>query len=242
MVNTIIAVIGIVAVLILFSPVIAEYSDERIKEGEEEREDANDARTFGNSVVSGDVVCDVYIRLNGELDSDRTKSSFQQITDLFASDELKVYIDGSDITVGHDFCFTAGSGFGSTFSLLAESYSLHKIGLTPNSFTSLSILLPADDFEIEMTGKSKTNGRLLTEGIFGSNPQKLWVEPVKVEGIFFDLLIHKDDLPVRFSVEFFLDDVKNDDYIIEFIAKGKSINNQAQDKPYIYELKALEFQ
>ncbi len=230
-----------IIILIVISPLISEYAGSQIDDQAKTQSEQNDAKNTGNKFLTNDVVCDIEITIHGELDIDRNglpRILQENFPILTGSTELLVYMgdkaEESQIAdVIHRNCFTVGDGFGSAFNWLAGAYSLTG----NNGLQKLGLLTsPLDNFELKFTGKTKDGNSNLVEKINSSAPEREWSQLVDVN--FGEI----DKLPWKFSETYFLDDVKNDDYVLTIIAEGRSINEKLEGTGITYDLQKVIFE
>ncbi len=222
-----ITTLAVLAVVVVFGlPILGTYAGGAVDDQQQKQQDKDDASSFGNNAEPGDVVCGLYLKVNGELDNNRDLG-FGQF-ELFES--AYIYInENSGLTYEWDIdsCYTLGTN--SFIPLIAYSFA-------PSSNLELNAFLPTisigDTFELELTGFSTTGGGLLT----AKSTEKRWVEEVTIKD--FEVV----NLPISFTEEFFLHNVKVDNYIVEFRGIQQSINNQDTDKPVSFTIIPPRFQ
>ena len=211
-----ISTLAVLAVVVVFGlPILGTYAGGAVDDQQQQQQDRDDATTFGNNPKPGDVVCGLYLKITGELDNNRDLG-FGQI-ELFES--AYIYIDENNGLVYEwdiDSCYTTGSN--SLIPLLAYDFAPTR-SLQTNAF--LPTISIGDTFDLELTGFSTTGGGLLT----AKTTEKRWVEEVTIKD--FEVV----NLPISWTEEFFLHNVKVDNYVVEFRGIQQSINNQDTDKP-----------
>lgn len=212
--------LAIIGVIVVFGfPVLGTYLGAEIDQNAQALQDKQDAKDFGNNAKVGDIVCDLYIKVTGELDESRD-GGFA----LF--DSAVVYFDDGWITYEwqENSCYSVGSN--SLVPLIAYDFA-------PGSDLQTNSILPTvtlgDSFDLELTGDYQ--GKLLT----AKGTEKRWVETVSIKD--FEVV----DLPIRFTEEFFLRGVVIADYNLEFRAIEQSINDMDTNDPMRYTILAPSF-
>jgi|APSaa5957512535_1039671.scaffolds.fasta_scaffold00325_75 hypothetical protein len=217
-----ITTIAVLAVVVVFGlPILGTYTGAELDANADKVQDKKDAGEFGNNPTPGDVVCGLYLKIQGELDENRNLGLFE--IELFES--AYIYIDKNNGLVYEwdiDSCYTTG---GNSFIPLV-AYNLAGDGkkLQQNAF--LPTFTFGETFDMELTGFSTSGGGLLT----AKSTEKRWIEEVTVKDF------ESVTLPISFTEEFFLHNVKVDNYIVEFRAIQQSINNEDTDKPISFDI------
>jgi len=206
-----------VAIIIIGFPIVMAFAGQEIDSLLQDLEDKQDAQDFGNNPSAGDVRCDLKIHVEGELDFDRTSGipSFLQIGNL------EVYMGNA-------------GGYPQVVNAVWSNCRIQSFSLV-SFFGNIQrlALVQGDSFELEMTGKSNTNGKALTEN---SNTQ-VWRNDVEFTTVTIPIVeLTSVDLPVSWQTDYFLTNVKIDDYELRFFAVGGSINNMGTNKPLQYDV------
>lgn len=218
----VLVIIFAIVILIIAIPFIMAYAGDAVDDIRQDREDQDNAKTFGNNPKAGDIICDLTVRIEGQLDFNR--STFAGSLGL---GNLVVYMgeEGGFKPIAEykwERCRTSG-----TFSLLSL---LSFFGNTGIGLQELA-LITGDSFDIEMTGMSKTNGKLLTE----NSKIKVWTNEVIITTSIVPIIeLSSTDVPIFWETHYYLTSVKADDYRVEFVAIGGSINEMDTNKPLRY--------
>lgn len=206
------------AVLIIGVPISMAFAGEQWDALLQDIQDKEDAENFGNNPKTGDIICDLKIHIEGELDFDRTSPipAFLQIGNL------EVYTGNAGgypqiVEAIWSNCRTNG-----TFNLASFFGNIQRLAL-----------VQGDSFDLEMSGKSNTNGKPLTE----NSNTKVWRNEVQFTTVNIPIVeLTSVDLPVSWQTDYFLTNVKSDDYQLNFFAVGGSINNMGTNKPLQYDI------
>ena len=84
-----ITTLAVLAVVVVFGlPILGTYTGSALDANAQSIQDKQDAQDFGNNAGVGDIVCDLYLKVNGELDESKTNKWFE----LNAFDPLIVYL------------------------------------------------------------------------------------------------------------------------------------------------------
>ena len=221
--------IAVLAVVFVFGlPILGTYAGGAIEENQQAIDDKKDAKDFGNNPAPGKIICDLYLRVFGELDRAGSRSGGFQWPISFGESLVVFMGTGTSHPEIAQYewvansCYTQGGN--SFIPLIAYNFAVGEPGL-------LSVLTFGDTFTLEMTGYSKNGNGLLTE----KGTIKVWTEEVKIEDFEFVTL------PLSWSEEFFLQQVVVDDYTLELRAIDQSINEDDTNKPITYDIIAPNF-
>lgn len=264
-------IIGI-AIILIALPIVLTFAGDVVDDFADQINERDNAQTFGNNPVKGDLVCNLLIRVEGEQDldrqnifavfnplpqtlviympqtgktqfasgtwsdcSERTGSSLLSFFDIrqltTQLDELR--IGGNDCRRTQT-CGTEGTTIspndvnGNNIPDVEEDFDNDGIpnGEDPDSDAfGVQGYTFFDDFVLELTGTSDSNGKPLTAK-FGT--KLIWENDISVSNI------QDVKLPLLWNTEFFLKDVKADSYSIEFKGVERSINNQRTNAPIFF--------
>ena len=224
-----ITTLAVLAVVVVFGlPILGTYTGSALDANAQSIQDKQDAQDFGNNAGVGDIVCDLYLKVNGELDESKTNKWFE----LNAFDPLIVYLDENNFLIyewQETSCYQVGTN--SFIPLIAYNFNT---GSGTGTSLQTNSLLPnitfGDSFGLELTGYGP-NGKLLT----AKSTEKRWEEEVKIDDL------ESVNLPIGFTEEFFLRQVVVADYSLEFRAINQSINDEDTNKPLITFIKGPTF-
>lgn len=243
----VVIIVVLVIIVLIAGPLIIAYTGNVVDQGRQDKQDRKDAETFGETPKIGDVVCDLAIIFRGEMDFDRTKEGFDEFFNEFgppgfSQSEFTVYIgEGTFFPQIAEYkwvnCYTAGTA---SLVPLFSMYSQFVYDAQQMALFTLN-----ENFELKMEGVSESTNRLLVDG----NNNKVWKERIDsfhtVDNAFIEIdvdSVDRDDLPIRWKVDFFLHNVKVDDYKLEITAISRSINDMGISEPIYYDVIGPKFQ
>jgi hypothetical protein len=223
--------LAVLAVVVLFGlPILASATGNAIDDAQDSAQDKIDTGNFGNNPTVGSTVCDLYIKVFGELDyKDRNPDAWIDLGDnsLFhIGQALEVYIGESTkhpeiATYEWSDCYIKGGN--SFIPLIAYSFT----GISADDLSLASTVYTfGDTFELEITGSSDNGNGLLTE----NGRKKTFTETVKIKD--FEAV----ELPIGWSEEFFLTNVVVDDYTLEIRPIDQSLNNEGTNEVVYYDI------
>lgn len=208
-----------VAIIIVALPITLAFAGGEIDAILQDLQDKVDAQDFGNNPKAGDIICDLRLHVEGELDFDRTSPLY-----------------GTPLAIGNLEVYMGSQGnFPNVIEAVWSNCRNHGVFSLASFFGNIErlALVQGDTFDLQMTGVSKTNGKPLTE----NSNTKVWKNKVKFTTAQIPIVeLTSVDLPVSWETDYFLTNVKVDDYRLNFISVGGGINNMGTNIPLKYDV------
>lgn len=207
-----------VAVIIIGGIIIIPMFSDSFADAQEKLDDLNKATSAGNNPTIGSNVCDLKLKIYGELDISSQDSKDLWILFPFSENNLHVWINNN---IAHQpfiesswiNCHIVG---GNSVTGLYGGLSILDMLQSPNQVQPLDIsgFALGDSFDIRIEGENQS-GQLLVD----SSKRLEWIKHFQIDdGTAITI-------PYAFNHLFVLDNVVADNYTIKIYAEDKQLNN-----------------
>lgn len=207
--------VAIAVIIIGFVIIIPMFSDS-FAQAQETLDDINKANSAGNNPSIGSTVCDLKIKIFGELDISSQNAKDLFILFPFTETNLHVFVNEKIahqpfIETSWINCFTIGGN--SLTGFLGGLSIVDRIQQTQFNTLDVSGIALGDSFTIKIEGENQS-GKLLVD----SQKRISWQKRINIpDGT-------QITIPYAFNHLFVLNDVVADNYILKITAVDKQLN------------------